>query len=162
MNSYSDERKEALIRKMLPPHNVSVLQLAREEGISDATLYTWRKKAKREGLVMPANKTYSGKRSPEEKLSIVIETASLNEAQLSEYCRKKGLYVEQIQQWKAECVQGMVASSDRASTPRGHDKKRVKELEKELKRKEKALAETAALLVLRKKANAIWGENEDD
>lgn len=163
MNPYSDERKQALIRKMLPPHNVSVPQLAKEEGISDVTLYTWRKKAKQEGLVMPVNKTSSGKRSPEEKLSIVIETASLNEAELSEYCRKKGLYVEQIQQWKTECVQGMAASNDRASSSRGHqDKKRVKDLEKELKRKEKALAETAALLVLRKKANAIWGESEDD
>jgi len=94
---------------------------------------------------------------------VVIDTATLNEHELSEYCREKGLYVEQVNQWRSSAVAGQ--SKDHLSKKEREEftalKKRNRELEKELKRKEKALAETAALLVLRKKAQAIWGDGED-
>ncbi len=140
MKHFSEERKQAIIKKMLPPHNVPVSRLVKEEGISDVTLYTWRKKARQEGLVVPVRSKDSGKWLPEEKLSIVIETASLNEAELSEYCRKKGIYVEQIKQWKVDSMQGIAISAGRKVTQDNEskqDKKRVKHLEKELKRTEK-------------------------
>ena len=99
-----------------------------------------------------------------DKFAAVLETAALNEADLAEYCRKRGLYPAQIAAWRSACEQANDwdrASSARLGQASKEEKKRVKALERELARKEKALAETAALLVLRKKAHAIWGGDED-
>ena len=96
---------------------------------------------------------------------IVVETASLNEAELVEYARKKGLYVEQIKAWKDACMNangGLAKEAARLNRELKDSQKERKKLEKELLRKEKALAEAAALLVLSKKANAIWGDPEDE
>ena len=89
----------------------------------------------------------------------MLETAALNGSELGEYCRKRGLYSAQIAAWRSACEQAN--DWDRASSVRlgrvTKEKKRVKDLERDLARKDRALAETAALLVLRKKASAIWG-----
>jgi transposase-like protein len=103
--------------------------------------------------------------SPEAKFAAVVETVSMTESELSAYCRTKGLYPEQVKRWKEACIQGAQSSEvqrkeDKQESKR--DKKRIKELERELNRKEKALAETAALLVLRKKLNAFWEESEGE
>ena len=87
----------------------------------------------------------------------MLETSALPVAELSEYCRGKGLYPEQVKEWKQACIACNTAKSVKRvkTTPEQKlDQKRIKELERELHRKEKALAETAALLVLRKKFNA--------
>jgi hypothetical protein len=102
--------------------------------------------------------------SSRDKFAAVLETAALNEADLAEYCRKRGLFPEQIKAWRVACEQAN--DWDRSSTARisqatKEEKKRIKDLERDLARKDKALAETAALLVLRKKAAAIWGGDED-
>ena len=165
MKPYSEERKQAVIEKMMPPHNIPVSVLVEETGISDVTLYHWRKQAREKGLVVPGDGKNPEQWSPEDKFAVVLETASMNEAELAEYCRKKGLFVEQITAWKQACIQGNVSSAQQAKAVRDqakNDKKRIKDLERELRKKEKALAETAALLVLRKKANAIWGDDEDE
>ena len=114
---------------------------------------------------MPSNKKRSEDWTAEDKLAVVIETASLNEIQLSEYCRHKGLYKEQIEQWKIDALSGYKNSTQMKKTQsltRREDKQKIHKLERELNRKEKALAETAALLVLSKKWEAIWGETEED
>ena len=162
--SYPAERKEAVIKKMLPPHNKSIPELAKEEGICEGTLYNWRKAARAKGMLMP-----DGDSSPQgwaavDKFSAVIETAAMNEAELSAYCRQKGLYPEQIKEWREACEQANDwdrNQNKQLKENRRSDSQRIKELERELLRKEKALAETAALLVLRKKAQAIWGDGED-
>jgi transposase len=96
---------------------------------------------------------------------VVIETAALSEVDLSEYCRKKGLFPEQVKAWKETCLEGHRSAAKRSPMEREEsrrDKKRIRALEKELHRKEKALAEAAALLVLRKKLNAFWDEKSDE
>lgn len=161
---YSAERKEAVLKKMLPPNNRSIREIAEEEGISEATLYNWRKAARAEGRLLP-----EGDQTPEgwtaaDKFAAVVETAALNEAELSVWCRERGLYPEQIRQWRRACEQANDwdrTQNDRLKAARKADQQRLKELERELKKKEKALAETAALLVLSKKAAAIWGDGED-
>ena len=165
MPSYSEERKASVLKKMLPPHNQSVTKVSREEGISDATLYNWRTQAKQQGSPVPGSGKTSDQWSAEAKLAVVIETAALNESELSQYCREKGLYPEQVKEWKAACIQGQLLEVERRQQDREQarkDKKRIKALERERHRKEKALAETAALLVLRKKFNAFWEEKEGD
>lgn len=102
--------------------------------------------------------------SAEEKFSVVLETSMLSEIDLSAYCREKGLFPDQIRAWKEAFIQGSAGVPQACSGSRSskEDKKRIKQLERELNRKEKALAETAALLVLRKKFDALWEENEED
>jgi len=96
-------------------------------------------------------------------LALVVETAALSEAEQGEYCRKRGLYPEQSQAWRRACAQAHAAPvTPRPTPPNPSDKRRIQELERALRRKDKALAETAALLGLRKKAEAIWGKSEEE
>ena len=113
---------------------------------------------------MPGSRKQSDDWSGEAKLAVVVETAGLSEVELSEYCRGKGLYPEQVKAWREACVSGADQEANRRQgeqTQARQNKKRIKELERELRRKDKALAETAALLALRKKLNALWGDDED-
>ena len=99
--------------------------------------------------------------SAQEKLAAVMEAASLSDEELGAFLRSRGLHEAQLQQWR----ELMLAGLEPAAVQRGKqasEGKRVRELEKELRRKDKALAETAALLVLKKKAQAIWGDEDDD
>ena len=166
MPSYSEERKQQILNKLLPPSNMTVAEVSRKEGIGVQTLYNWRDKAKQQGRPVPGSKPTSEHWSAEAKFATVLETASLNEAELSEYCRAKGLYVDQVKAWKADALRGFMSSREQeleAKRQRQADHKEIKQLKSELRRKEKALAETAALLVLRKKLNALWeNDNEDD
>lgn len=162
---YSDERREAVLARLLPPHNQTVAEVAEAEGISTATLYNWRKQAREAGRLLPDQAdTPDGWRSAD-KFNAVIDTAALSEAELAEYCRSRGLYPEQIQRWRASCEQANDRDQDTTRTERDTikaEQKRSKQLERDLKRKESALAETAALLTLRKKAEAIGGTRNHD
>ena len=91
MKQYSQERKEAVLKRMMPPENTPVPVLVEETGISDVTLYHWRKQARARGLVVPGDGRNPENWSSEDKFAVVLETAALNEAELAEYCRKKGL-----------------------------------------------------------------------
>jgi transposase-like protein len=162
---YSTERKEAVLRKMVPPHNRSIKQLAREEGISEATLFNWRSKAREKGLLMPDSNSGPEDWSSRDKFAAVVETAALNEIELAEYCRKKGIYPEQLVQWRRACESANDwdrEQNQRLKAEKKADRQRIRQLDSELRRKEKALAETAALLVLKKKAQAIWGDPEEE
>jgi transposase len=162
---YSKELKEAIIKRMLPPKNESISKISREEGISAQTLRNWRAAARADGNAAPATGGNSDKWSTGDKYLIVVETAGMNESELSEYCRKKGLYTEQIKSWRDACRQangGVAEEAARLNRELKKKEKDVKNLEKELTRKEKALAEAAALLVLRKNMEAIWGVQEDE
>lgn len=161
---YSVEFKDSVIKKMMPPVPVSVQQLCRETGVSDVTLYKWRKQYRDKGVAVPAYKTKPENWTAEDKLAVIIETASFNEVRLSEYCRSKGLFKKQIDLWKEEALSGYKNTAQiKKQQSRHHqkDKKRINALERELKRKDRALAETAALLVLSKKCEAIWGVKEE-
>ena len=162
---YPAKRKAAILQKMLPPNNKPISQLASEEGIAQGTLYSWRAAARAQGQLMPDGDLTPQGWASADKFAAVLESAALNESELSAYCRERGLYPGQVKEWRAACEHAN--DWDRAQNKRLQDNtrnagKRIKELERELNRKEKALAETAALLVLRKKAQAIWGECEDE
>lgn len=165
MTKYSSERKEAVLKKLLPPHNLSVNQVAKQEGISAGTLYHWRSQARLRGIPVPGSKPTTDSWSAEAKLAVVIETSIMTESELSQYGREKGLYPDQIKAWKQDSLEGFAISPERergAATQAKADKKQIKQLKKELHRKEKALAEAAALLVLRKKLDAFYQEDQED
>ena len=165
MQRYAEEFKEQSARKLMPPNAMSVAQVSREIGVSEATLYNWRNQFRHQGKAVPADPKNPESWSGENKLAVVIETAALNEEELAVYCRRKGLYAEQIARWRESAIAGAETQRPLSAAERRelqHERKKSRGLEKELRRKDKALAETAALLVLQKKARAIWGENEDD
>ena len=149
--AYSLERRDAVLKKFLPPHNLTVQQVSEQEGIAVSTLYTWRKNARQKGVAMPSQ---NNKWSPQDKLNIIVETAPLND-ELGQYCREKGLYPEQIEQWKEQAISGF-----EKKMPKLAPSKEIRKLEREIRRKDKALAETAALLVLQKKWQTLWGDEE--
>ena len=137
--------------------------MAKEEGLPEQTIRTWREKARAEGTAAPARDN-SEEWSTQDKFLIVVETASMNEIELADYARKKGLYIEQIKSWRDACMNangGVAKEAAKLNKELKEAQKERKKLEKELERKDKALAEAAALLVLSKKARAIWGEQGD-
>jgi len=162
---YSKERREAVLRKMLPPESKSIAEIAEEEGISAGTLYNWRKAARAEGRLIPDGDATPEGWTSRDKFAAVLETAAMNEEQLAAYCRKRGIFPEQVRQWREACEDANAwdhLQGKKLQVARRSDRKTLKKLQAELKRKEKALAEAAALLVLDRKAAAIWGEDEDE
>jgi len=164
MPFYSEERKAALLKMMLPPLSLSASEVARREGCSDMSLHNWRKQAAAKGTQLSDAKQPAESWSAESKMAIIMETAALSELEMGEYCRRKGIFPDQITDWR----NAFIASSTKQSTAKnvnsGHsrdDKNRIRELERELRRKDAALAEAAALLVLRKKLNAYWGSDDE-
>jgi len=146
----------------------SVSQISAELGIHVVTLYNWRKAWRLQGEVVPASEKDPEGWGATDKFTVVLETAGLNATELSAYCRERGLYPEQVERWRQ-------ASQDANEKPvltlkeqkelerlRAQDQKEIKRLKQELRRKEKALAEAAALLIASKKIQAFWGEDGDD
>jgi len=157
--------KESIVVRMLQGDE-SVTDIQRETGVGINTLYRWRDKAlNQKGLSATTKYKNADKWSSQDKFTVVLETANLSEIEFSEYCRNKGIYPEQVKEWKLACMNandGEKASNSKASKELREERLEKEKLAKELQRKEKALAEAAALLVLRKKANAIWGTEEED
>jgi transposase-like protein len=165
MPRYSEEHKAAVLSKLLPPQNRSVVAVSAEEGISNVTLYSWLKKCRQQGVPVPGQRNNGEDWTAEAKLAVVIETAPLSEAEVSAYCRKKGLYAEQIQRWKEACLHGANGQQDRQKAVQKQQKetrKTIKRLQAEIQRKDRALAETAALLVLSKKLEALYATDQDN
>ena len=156
---------------MLMPSGPSANKLSQEVGIGQPTLSRWLREAttlesvtKRRKLSKPPTATPAQRqpeaRSPEEKLRLVLEAGGLADAEMGEFLRRHGIHEADLAAWREAALGGLGVQP--AASTRSNDARRVRELEKELRRKDKALAETAALLVLQKKARAIWGDGDDD
>jgi transposase-like protein len=164
--AYTDTFKARMVRRMLGPNAVSAHALGQEVGISQPTLSRWLRETATFAVMEKQEKkpVVTAKRqqdwTTEEKLRAVAATFELEGEALGEYLRSHGLHREQLEHWRASAKAAM-ESPVIGQTAKG-ESKRIKELERELRRKEKALAETAALLVLRKKVNALWGDGDDD
>lgn len=148
---------------MLGERRISANILSQEVGVSQPTLSRWLKDAGTIAGVSESNKEApNAKRpedwSPQEKLQAVMESAAVADVDLGVWLRRKGLKEEHLRQWRAQALSGIAARPSRANT---EDRKKVQSLEKELTRKDKALAETAALLVLQGKMQALWAVEDD-
>lgn len=158
---YSQRVKESALRKVLPPENRSVPEVSREMGISEQTIYNWKRQAKTGTLSSDVESSPAGL-GRIEKFNLLMEGRGKSEEDQGLWLREKGLHSQHLQLWEQE-LKGIVKENDaKLKSENTQLKKEKKELERELRRKEKALAETAALLTLKKKADAIWGENEDE
>jgi transposase-like protein len=169
-----------MVRKMAGPAAWSATALAEETGIPQPTLSRWLREA---GSVtgMSKAKNPSGDRSapamprptpdtdapaarrpqdlgPLERAKLVLEASELGDEEVGKFLRQRGLHPEQLAQWR-EALEAALTSTPRR--PRS-ESQRVRELERELARKDKALAETTALIVLQKKLALLFGEAEAD
>ena len=160
---YPKELKQKVLSRMMAPGNEAVSTLAREFNVTEATLYAWRRNALEAGVAAPGDGRNAEQWTGAAKFAVVLETASLAEAELGEYCRARGLFPEQVRSWRGVCESAFdpAEGGPKADSAKA-DRRRIRELERDLGRKDRALAETAALLVLRKKAAAIWGEGKDE
>ena len=129
--------------RLLPPESSSVEDVSREVGVSVATLERWRADALASGPGSGAQRW-----TPAARLQAVIATAAMDEATRSAWCREQGLYAAELDAWKQDAIAGLGEPRAASAAEVRQDRRRVKELERELHRKDKALAETAALLVL--------------
>lgn len=166
-NQYTKEFKESVLKRLEPPKSESVPEISKDLNIAKSTIYQWIRtndKSKKQSTQTTNNKA-SSKWNSEDKFQVVLETYILTEEELAAYCRRKGLYADEVKSWRHQCLKANTTISkdpQKIENALKEEQQRNKELEKELRRKEKALAETAALLVLRKKVQAIWGEPEDE
>jgi len=157
----SDEFKMSLIQKNLLPNGPSLRSLAEKNDLSASTLYSWKRKyVKRLGM-----KT-SNEWTPEKKMETIIKTASMEEGELGEFLRQNGLYSTDIAQWKQDFYSSQQLAG-RVGRPKKSPElveleKSHETLKKELRRKEKALAEMSARVVLLKKSQEIFGGREEE
>lgn len=161
MKQYPQELKDRLIARMVAPHNERVTVLAQETQIPKETLYGWRAAALGQVSSVVAESAAVSAMNSEDKFSIVVETARLNEYELGEYCRTKGLFAQQVRVWRERCSAANATGPSRAEQEQTREQAReIRQLRSELQRKEKALAEAAALLMLQKKVRTLWAEDE--
>lgn len=171
-----------MVQRLSGPRAVSASALSEEVGVAQGTLSRWLKQAGTVGLRMSsaddekdkdtaASSMSSTERrpqdwTPEEKVALVLEAAAVPASDLGAFLRRKGVHEAQLDEWRKQVTENAVAGmrspgrADRKAS--AAEAQRIRMLERELKRKDKALAETAALLVLKKKAQAIWGDEDDD
>ena len=178
---YTARFKERLLERMLQPGAISATALARETGISQPTLSRWLKEAHRLEVVkkrpdpkpgpLPTASTWTAA----EKLRLIVESEGLVGEELSALLRRAGVYESELREWREAAAEAISRTTEGAPGPlsAAHRQevavlqREMKELRRELRRKEKALAEAAALLVLEKKLQALgWDEQvqgeEDD
>jgi transposase len=163
MKKYSDKVKGTMIKKLVTRPGLSANALAQETGIAQQTLSRWLRESaiidKKQGGPMEAKRPKDW--TAMEKFNAVLDYVKLNPAEQGAFLRTRGLHSVQIDMWKQEML-SILESSPKRKAKKDNRDIRIKELEKELNKKDKALAEAAALLILKKKAQAIWGEPEDD
>lgn len=162
MIHYSDKIKATMVKKLLTQPDLSACALAKETGIPQQTLSRWMRES---AIISQQGRTMEAKRPKDwtvmEKFNAVIDYVKLDPAKKGTFLRTRGLHSAQIDMWKQDMLSSLDSSPQRRCKKDSKDI-RIKELEKDLQKKDKALAEAATLLILKKKAQAIWGEAGDD
>ena len=155
MARYGQVFKDRALARLLPPHSAGLADVAREFGVSCGTLERWRSSA----LSGPTRERgWTGAA----RFDAVLTTATMDEAGKSGWCRAKGVYPQELVAWRESATQALAEPEQARASPQQtkQDRRRIRELERELLRKDRALAETAALLVLSKKVAAIFSKGE--
>ncbi len=175
--SYSAAFRTKMVQRLVGPKAVSANQLAQEVGIHQSTLSRWLRDAQASDMGTakdteqkpparsPAKDSAARKRSADDKVRIVFAAESLAGEDLGAFLRREGVHDAELEAWrtaiKTAAAAALNGTTANTATARSAERKRIHELERELQRKDKALAEAAALLVLEKKLQALWGDEDD-
>ena len=166
MTRHSESFKDAIVNKIVASDSVSIRSVAKEYSIPIATVLGWLRQAKSDPAISRRLDNIMQEETEltvENKFKILIESAAMSAEELSAYCRSKDIYVQDIDIWKQEMLDNLDSRNKQLLTNENRSLKiKLRELESELRCKEKALAETSALLLLKKKARIIWGDDEDE
>jgi transposase-like protein len=146
--------KQKMVQRLTGKNAVSALQLARETGVRQQNLSRWLEEARSLPIMADKPRPATREWTVEQKARILTEACKLDGEQLTAYLECEGVKLPEYEQWRIALDEGGRAS---AAT-----NKRIRQLERELARKEKALAEAATLLVLKKKVETLYGEDEGD
>ncbi|MFT7559825.1 MAG: transposase, partial [Flavobacteriales bacterium] len=138
MKKFSKEKKEAIVNRYLCS-GLSLRAFSENEGVSKSAVYRW----SQEFTVKSKQSMSKSSVTAEHRFAIVMDTATFSEEEISQYCRENGLYPDQISQWKQSCINANSEGPKTVNKATKSDKARIRELEKELRRKDKALAEAA-------------------
>lgn len=153
---FSKEFKDAVVTKIVNRGGQSIAEVCRQEGISLSAGRCW--SSERDIVPGMKNKNSSVQWTAEEKLNAIVQSKNLNEEELGAFLRKEGLHSHQINGWRTDVLAALVSSRKPGKDDRDQ---RIKGLERDLNRKDKALAEASALLILQKKVNLIWGNKSE-
>ena len=157
---HSKELREAVVRKALGG-DVPQEVLAKEFGVSRTSVQNWLREYRNTGAgVVMKRERRPQEWTVEERLEALMQTHGLADEELGAWCRGQGLHTHHLVQWRRELLESAGSKESQRAMRALREENRT--LKKELRRKDKALAETTALLVLKKKAASIWGEPEDD
>lgn len=163
MTEYSAVFRASMVKKLMLPGGPTASALSIRTGISQPTLSRWLRDAKEGGMTTSKPSARVARRpgewKPEEKLRVLAQADGLADGALGELLRREGLHEADLAEWRRAALGALGPTSK--TPPRSAETKRVRELERELLRKDKALAETAALLVLKKKVQDYWGDEDD-
>lgn len=163
MSRYSPALKEKLLAKAFSSNPPSIVELAKEVGVSYSTAYSWVYMKRKQPSIVGGSPQRPKDWSDEAKFKAVVDTVKMTDAEKGLYCRKHGLHIHHLEEWRVQLLAGL--SSNESKGQKAEYRQLTAEnkaLKKELKRKEKALAEASALLILKKKADLIWGLDEED
>ena len=165
--TYTEGFKARQVRRMAGPEGITATTLAREIGVPQPTLSRWLRAASNvEGMTDKPHKKETPPRrkrwTPEEKLRVLGRATELGDDELGAFLRREGLHEALLRQWQEAATVALAAPTKSRRGKTSPEAQRVKELERDLRRKEKALAEMAALITLQKKVQAIWGDGGDD
>jgi transposase len=157
-SSYSQEFKQSIVQKATSPGGQSIMELSRKTGVHNTSIRYWIRTYANTST-MKKSKVWT----PEAKFEALMKTAGMSENELGEFLRSNGLHSTELAEWKQE----FLSSQKSAGRPRIDPelaalKVKEKELEKDLKRKDRALAEMSARVILLKKSRLLWGESEED
>lgn len=156
MARYGQEFKDRAVARLLPPENASIKDLASEIGVGASTLERWRSDA----LAQPGRERVW---TAAARFDAVLTTAAMDEASKSAWCRTNGVYPQELATWRENAMTALASEAPRTSAQEAkQNRRKIKELEREIRRKDKALAETAALLVLSKKVAAIFNRDKGE
>lgn len=155
---------------MSGPSPTTATALSREVGIAQGTLSRWLRSAGTIDAVKKSKNLIESdprprrteERNAEDKFRLVAEAAQLSESELGAFLRREGLHHADLDAWRASMLAALSPGTVQSKAAKSVELRKVRELESELRRKDKALAEAAALLVLQKKVRALWGDEDDD
>lgn len=156
---YSNSIKESVLRRILPPNNEKVKLVSTELGIPSSTISTWLYKARRNNSI-PINKSVHKRYTLKDKYQIIMKISSLNDKETGIYLRELGLHTQHLNVWNQELKDYMGNKKPTEDESTSDLKKKIKTLEKELLRKDKALAEMATMIALKKKLDDFMDQRE--
>jgi transposase len=172
MTTYTTGFKTRMVQRMAGREGISATALAKEVGVSQNTLSRWLREASVAGPTMasmkkkPSSRNSSSRgRTAAEKFDIVLKAAALSDDELGAFLRREGIHEAQLEEWRAKAAEGATGALKAPHAKRSErtpEFRRIKDLERELLRKDRALAEVTALLALKKKVQELWGDEDDD